>query len=180
MSLIQEALKRQAEEQPAVILPKMPSEPIKPLEEKKRPRPLQIVTIAVLAAGLIAVLAGLGIYLIKPKPHTTVTKTAPAEAAVVYQPVPPEKPVKTTEAVKAEVPSAEPAKKPEPPSATPIEWPRLVLTGIAQGDSQRIAIINGKMLAPGRMLGDVLVKEVHAADVAVEYRGERRILYIGD
>lgn len=186
MSLIQEALKRQAEEQPAVILPKMPVEPGEPPEDKKRPRPLQIITTALLATGLIAVLTGLGIYLIKPKTHSAAVKT-PAPAASVKPPaaahIPaavPEKPVTANEPAKTEPVAVAPVKKKEPAPEINQAWPELKLTGIAQGESQSIAILNGKMLTAGRTLGDVTVKEVHNADVVVEYRGERRVLYLNE
>ncbi|MFA7257507.1 MAG: hypothetical protein WC047_08045, partial [Kiritimatiellales bacterium] len=59
-------------------------------------------------------------------------------------------------------------------------WPELTLTGIAQGDNQSLAIINGKMISAGRKLGEVTIVEVHDRSVIVEYGGECRVLYIGE
>jgi len=182
MSLIQDALKRQSEERPGVPPPVIPAEPPAPAAGKNnRPRLLVILTVV-----LIAVLTGLGIYLIKPNPkNIPVVIPPPAPAAPVApiaapQPVtPPEPPVQMVETTKVET-VVDPVKKEEPAPEKPIEWPELNLTGIAQSDNQSLAVINGKMLSAGRTMGKVTIREVTPTNVVVEYQGERRILYIGE
>lgn len=181
MSLIQDALKRQSEERPGIPPPAPPAEPPAPAAEKSnRSRLLIILTVA-----LIAVLTGLGIYLIKPKPKNIpvfIQPPAPAPVAPVAAPLPvtpPEPPVQAVETTKVAT-VVEPVKKEEPVPVKPIEWPELNLTGIAQSDNQSLAVINGKMLSAGRTLGKVTIREVTPTNVVVEYQGESRILYIGE
>ncbi|HNX52421.1 MAG TPA: hypothetical protein PLD51_02595 [Pontiellaceae bacterium] len=193
MSLIQEALKRQAEEQPAVILPKLPIDPIAPPPDRKSRKARLIVPLILLLIVFLALPLGYNFFLAKPK-HKSLppaAQKAPAPAAESARPAADSKPVAAKE---APVPEANVAanispesksvtitvKKEEPVSETKQAWPELKLTGIAQGESQSIAILNGKMLTAGRTLGDVTVKEVHTADVVVEYRGERRVLYLNE
>jgi hypothetical protein len=204
MSLIQDALKRQSEEDTGIRPPAIPAEKPELPTEEKGPRPSFTMLSIVIIAGLIAVLAGLGIYLIKPRalpqqvaqpaapaatpaPSTasvSVAVSAPAASAPVAVPEPPPVQAVTTakvEAVTAKAePVIEPVKKEEPAPVIPIEWPKLSLTGIAQNDNQSIAILNGKMLTVGRTLGEVTIREVNSTDVVVEFRGERRTLYINE
>jgi len=205
MSLIQDALKRKSEEhsviRPAAPPPAIPVikpviapvvEMVEPAADKKSIQPLFII----LSIALIVVLTGLGIYLIKPKskpvppvaqvpaPAAPVTTPAPVDPAVLQPAAILEPPVVAVETAKVETvieTVTEPVKKEEPaPVILPVEWPELILTGIAQRGSQSIAIINGKMLSAGRTLGKVTVKEVNDNSVVVECLGERRILYIGE
>ncbi|MFA6172404.1 MAG: hypothetical protein WC701_01855 [Kiritimatiellales bacterium] len=195
MSLIQDALKRQAEEQPVVRPPVMPVQPVEqpgPPADGKNIQPFPLKLTVTLITALAVVLTGLGIYLIKPKPRVPppviqkpvpVIPVAAAPAAVIPAiPVPvavPAAPVPAVETVKVET-VAEPVRKEAPaPEIKPV-WPELRLTGIAQNNSQSIAVLNGKMLCAGRKLGEVLVKEVHDSDVVVEYSGECRTLYIDE
>ncbi len=196
MSLIQDALKRQSEEQPGIRLSGMPVQPgesPEPPVDGKSTRQIPIKLTVALFVGLIAVLTGLGIYLIKPKPRVSppvVQKPAPAapiaapapviaavpEPVAVPVPVPP---VPVVETAKVETVAVTVTKEEPAPEIKPV-WPELRLTGIAQSDNQSIAIINGKMLFAGRKLGEAIVKEVHETDVVIEYRGESRILYINE
>ena len=185
MSLIQEALKRQAEEQPVVILPKMPVEPIAPPADKKIRKARLIVPLILLLIVFLAIPLAYSFFLAKPKRPTVqkvAQKSAPAESSAVHKSVTvtQEAPAKAIEPAKVEPVVVAPVKKEEPVSETKQAWPELKLTGIAQGESQSIAILNGKMLTAGRMIGEVTIKEVHNADVVVEYRGERRVLYLNE
>lgn len=183
MSLIQDALKRKSEEAhtvlPSTATPTAPAAELP--QDEKGPRFLVIVLIILLSAGLIAALLGLSLYLIKPKPKAAVVPavqvTAPAVKPVPVQEKPSVKAAEPKKVVKAPV---EPVVQPKPvPKVKPV-WPELKLTGIAQTDSQHLAVLNGKMLPVGRKLGDVTLVEVNNKYVVVEYRGERRTLYINE
>lgn len=193
MSLIQDALKRKTEESPAVRPPGIPVEILEPPAESKGPKaPLLLLLILLLAAFLAAPLVVYSIYQTKPKPRallSVIKKPAPvapvAVAPVVAAPVvavpvaipkPPVQAAKT--AVVATV--VAPVKKEEPaPEAKPA-WPELKLTGVAQGKSQSLAILNGKMLPTGRTLGEVTIIEVNDSSIVVEYQGERRVLHLDE
>lgn len=185
MSLIQEALKRQAEETGGIINPSAPPDnPPAPASGEKSTRPLFIILTVVLTAGIIIVLAGFGFYLIKPgKPPANIQQIPePVSVEPAVSAVPPDKPAVQTPAM----PEVKPAvaesliEQTEIEKPAPVEWPKLTLTGIARGDSQRLAIINGKMLSAGRTVGEVMIREVHDTEVVVECHGERRILYINE
>jgi hypothetical protein len=183
MSLIQEALTRKSEEVPG-IQPLPPVETSEPAADRKRPQPFLILSTVVLIAGLIVVLAGLGIYLLKPKQRILPPVVQPAAAPVAPPAVP--EPVAVSEPAMPDIKTRE-AKtviitvgKEESASAVQTKWPELNLTGIAQSGTQRIAVINGKMLPAGRKTGEVIVREVNITDVVLEYRGERRVLYIDE
>ncbi len=192
MSLIQDALKRKSEEKTGNLPPEIPVEILERPEDKNNTRSPFIIVTVLLVAGLIAVLAGIGIYLIKPEALPPVIQKpvavapAPVPPAAVPEPVAVQEAliipaVKTTavETVTAEI-IAEPAKKEAPVTELKETWPELKLTGIAQSDNQSIAVINGKMLSAGRTLGKVIVREVTGTDVVVEYHGERRVLHIDE
>lgn len=197
MSLIQDALKRQAEETAGMRLPGQPVQPFepppqqKPPPEIKKPKAFPVVPFILSLVLLLAVLLGLSLYLIKPKlqavPKGT-QKSIPGEsAAISVAPEPvkvPEEPAKMIEAIVepvAQPVTEEPAVVTESMLKIKKAWPELTLTGIAQGgDRQRVAILNGKMLSAGRRLGDVVIIQVKDNSVIVEYRGERRTLYIGE
>ena len=185
MSLIQDALKRKSEEAETVHLPGgIPSAPAEPSPDGKSPQRLVIVLIVLLMAGLIAALAGLSLYLIKPKPQAVAPAAqaiAPA-APVVSEPapVPETSPVKVSEPEIVKEAAAEPAVQPEPAPENKPVWPELKLTGIAQADNQSLAVLNGKMLPVGRKLGDITLIEVNNKYIVVEYGGERRTLYINE
>lgn len=196
MSLIQDALKRKSEEPGETHPPEIPAESsLDQLVEETNPRPLFSILSIILISVLLIILSGLGIYLIIPEQHAPAQPPAPVAVAAPVAPItapepvavpavpapviaPPAEPVKV-EPAKVE-PVVEPVKKEEPAPVVQIVWPELKLTGIAQSGSQSIAILNGKMLIAGRKLGEVLIKEVHEADVIVEYLGERRVLYINE
>ena len=202
MSLIQDALKRQAEENAGMRLPGMPVQPLEPPPpppppEEKKNKAFPIVPFVLSLAVLLAALLGISLYLIKPKPKAVPkviqrpVPAAPVAPAVVPAPVKvAETSILAVETVKVETviePVAEPLVVEEPAVVTePIlklkkTWPELKLTGIAQGgDKQRVAILNGKMLSAGRRLGEVTVIQVRDNYVLVEFRGERRNLYIGE
>jgi len=196
MSLIQDALKRQAEETAGARLPGQPIEqppaPLPaperekpktlPLKEKKKNKPFPIVPLILFLVVFLVAMLGLSIYLLKPKTVPKVTqKSVPIEP--VAPPATPE-PAKVL-TVESIIASAAPPLVTEQ-EADPIQkisksWPELKLTGIAQGgDRQRFAILNGKMLSVGRRLGEVAIIQVRDSTVIVEYRGERRTLYIGE
>lgn len=183
MSLIQDALKRKLEEAGENPTSLPPQETAAAPSNEKRPQPLMIALILLLLAGLITLLIGLSLYLIKPKqqaPAPAVQSPAPVEnpapavpVVVIPAPVVPKEPA-AVEAVAEPVVEAAPA--PEAKS----EWPELKLAGIAKMENQSLAILNGKMISAGRTLGEVLVVEVNGQDIVVDYRGERRILYINE
>jgi hypothetical protein len=186
MSLIQDALKRKSEESGPEPGP-LPPQPVQPPEPSpaKRPHALMISMILLLIALLLLLLTGLAFYLIRTgripdllpkmsiaplKESSVTTPEAPAPAAAR----------KTLDEPSPEAaPAPEPA-VPKPLPGIPAEWPDVKLTGVAISDNQSIAILNGRMLSAGRMLGDVRVSEVREASVVLEYKGERRILYIDD
>lgn len=186
MSLIQDALKRKAEEatsQPPRHTPK--SEPLPKEKQPAQPKTHTVLLIFLVVLLLLILLAGTAVYLIgRPLPapeKTTAMPMVPPEIPTVSIPV-----AQAESATPAEpsAPATEPDPEPEPepqPDPTPIgDWPELELSGIASSGTRGIAIINGKMLSAGRRLGDVIVREVQEAGVVVEYGGERRILYINE
>ncbi len=196
MSLIQDALKRQAEENAGTHLPEQPIGPLDPPPEKKKNKALPIVPLILFLVVFLVALLGLSLYLIRPKLKTVpkVTRTsvpvetvalpaAPEPAKVLNTPVPL---IETKNVELAVEPVTRAVAKEQDVIAEPMlkikrPWPELKLTGIAQGgDRQRVAILNGKMLSAGRRLGEVAVIQVRDSTVIVEYRGERRTLYIGE
>ena len=180
MSLIQEALKRKSEELPKFSTPKatdaLPETPR--LEETKNPKAPPVLILVLILAVCLAIPIGFGIHLIKPRAKAVPpaaknpAPTAPAAVAVVPAPVA-QAPAKPAELLAV----TEPVKKEEP--AKPV-WPALTLTGIAQSDDQRLAILNGKMLSAGRKLGEVTILEVNEQGVVLEFHGERRVLRIDE
>lgn len=202
MSLIQDALKRQAEE--TLRLPGQPVQPIQQIQPPEPPPPPQqqqqprkppenkktkafpIVPLIVFLMVFLVALLGLSLYLIKPKLKTVpkvTQESTPAEPVEVPATPEPVK-VKPIEAIIEPIialPVAEEEVVAEPVPKIKKTWPELKLTGIAQGgDRQRVAILNGKTLSAGRRLGEVAIIQVRDTTVVVEYRGERRTLYIGE
>lgn len=185
MSLIQDALKRKAEETPApeqipeIKLSESPETP-------KGPQPLLIALIVLLIAALLVALGGLAFSLIRAAtPSAPVkapgTQTA-APAAATPQAIP-SAPALLPPAIKPPEPAVPPAVDSAPIAVEPPvleEWPELNLTGIASSGNQRIAIINGKMLTVGRRLGEVIVREVGVTRAIVEFRGEQRVLHVDE
>ena len=197
MSLIQDALKRKSEETPESI-PIEATDATTPVNDSsdefgaKKPQPLLIALIILLIIALLGALIGLAFSLIRPatssrqnttvieKPETVIETPVPVTNAPVVVAPPAVIPPPSVEVLKT-VPTSTTRIEPvvvEQPVQNP--WPELTLTGIAQGDSQSLAIINGKMISAGRKLGEVTIIEVHDRNVIVEYGGERRILYIGE
>jgi hypothetical protein len=172
MSLIQDALKRKAEETVNTPAPAAPA--AGPAPSGKNQQLLLIALVVLLLGGVLAALVGLSLYLIKPKaslvgkPVATVSTPEPA--------VTPEAPVQPVEPAEAK-PEITPEKP--VPEAKPV-WPELTLTGIAQSGGQSLAVLNGKMIPAGRNVGDVTLVEVNDGHVVVEYCGERRTLYINE
>jgi hypothetical protein len=160
-----------------------------PPQEKKKTKPFPIVPLILFLMVFLVAMLGLSIYLIKPKqkPDSKVPQeSVPAErGALPAAPEPVKVPVAPVLTVESIVESAAPPLVTEQ-EADPVQkikktWPELKLTGIAQGgDRQRVAILNGKMLSAGRRLGEVAIIQVRDSTVIVEYRGERRTLYIGE
>lgn len=185
MSLIQDALKRKQEELPKEAAP--PAQEPRPVPERepKAPQPILIMLIVLLIIALLVALGGLAFSLIysTQKPLAAETQEPVAAVEAVPQNVPAE-PV-GTEPPAVQPPEAPPAETAEVANETPApavgpQWPELKLDGIAQAGSRRLAILNGKMVPTGRDLGEISVLEVTDSSVTVEYRGERRILYINE
>jgi hypothetical protein len=187
MSLIQDALKRKSEETPPPPAVPTPATSLK--NETRAPQPILIILIVALILALLAALGGLAFALIRsstpPRPPVTPDRepvvveeptVATAVDPVVEEPVeiPPPQPVIAPEPIALE------ERQSEPEPAVARRWPDLKLTGIAQADNRRLAILNGKMIPVGRMLGDVTVLEVTDQAVVVEYRDEQRTLYINE
>lgn len=213
MSLIQDALRRQAEEAAGMRLPGMPykepqpqqpppqkppepppQKPPEPPPPQKPPEIKKIKTFPIMPFILFLILfltalLGLSLYLINPhekavKKVTQVSTSADASAfSTTSEPVKVlEAPVQAIETIiePLEPPVAEPPVAAESVMKIKKAWPELKLTGIAQGDRQRLAILNDKMLSAGRKIGDVTIIQVRDNNIIVEYRGERRTLYIGE
>jgi hypothetical protein len=66
------------------------------------------------------------------------------------------------------------------PLKPPVKWPRLKVSGAASNEDGGIAFINGKMVRPGARIEDVLIVEIRQTEVVAEYKGDRRILRVGD
>jgi hypothetical protein len=188
MSLIQDALKRKSEETPVpdIHSPVVQSDPANPPAGEKRPKVPQIILLLLLLAVPLAI--PISIHLIKQKPLKLplVVKKPALAAPAVPEPVAPapivEVPAPVVQAIEpAKVePVVELVNKEEPaPEIKPV-WPELKLTGIASSGSQSIAIINGKMLAAGRTINEVIIREVHETEVVVEFLGERRVLHVDE
>ena len=182
MSLIQDALKRKSEESEPVSASGM-TEEINKLTVKT-PKAPQVMLAVLLVAVFLAAPIGFSLYLIKPKLHAAspivIKKAAPPAILVPKPVVAPEIPVQIVQTTVVETVVAPVIIKEEPAPVIPLEWPLLKLSGIAQSGSQRLAILNGKMLSAGRKVGEVTVIEVSESQIVVEYGGERRILYIGE
>jgi hypothetical protein len=182
MSLIQDALKRKSEESEKVSASGIAGETNElPVKTPKAP---QIMMLILLLAIFLAAPIGFSLYLIKPKLHTAspiVIKKASPPAILVPEPiVVPEIPVQIVQTTVVEAVVAPVVIKEEPVLVIPIQWPELKLTGIAQSGNQSLAILNGKMLASGRKIGEVTIAEVREREIIVEYRGERRVIYLGE
>lgn len=189
MSLIQDALKRKSEEQAetAALAPATANGTVSgrsPETEAKSPQPLLIVLISLLTAIVLAALSGLAFYLIRmPPPAAAVPASGGSPAAAAAPEESPSVPPTSSPVVE----TSEELRPPPPAPAHDIPaqeirnpWPELKLTGIASGGNQRIAIINGKMLTPGRTIEAVTVREVHEGRVVVEFQGERRTLHVNE
>jgi hypothetical protein len=184
MSLIQDALKRKSEETPVPYIhsPVVQSEPASP----KNPKMPQIILLLLLLAVPLAV--PISIHLIKQKPlklPLVVKKPASATPAVpkpVAQAPTVEVPAPIVQVIEtAKVATViDPVKNVEPAPESKLIWPELKLTGIASSGSQSIAIINGKMLAVGRTISEVIIREVHETEIVVEFQGERRVLRVDE
>jgi hypothetical protein len=196
MSLIQDALKRKAEEaetRPPRDIPE-PAAPSSIMTQPAQPKTHTVLLIVLAVLLLLILLAGTAVYLIggsqsvpvEPAVPAALPQTPPPVAPVSMPAAPAAVPVPAETAVQpepdpAEEPAAEPSvSDPEPVSIPTLDWPELELSGIASSGTHRIAIINGKMLSAGRTLGEVIVREVGKTEVVVEYRGERRTLFINE
>lgn len=191
MSLIQDALKRKAEETPEPVQQETPSvlheSPTAAPEPVGEPKPLLIILIVLLIAALLVALGGLAFSLLKaPAKPVEIPHTKPAEPVIEKPAEVPALPVTPPPAITPPAPVAVPAVEPvavEPVAVEPPvteAWPELKLTGIASSGSQRIAIINGRMLTVGRRIGEVIVREVRETQAVVEFRGERRTLHVDE
>jgi len=191
MSLIQDALKRKSEEAGTI----RPPEPTAPEPYGKNPGLPAIILTVLIAAAITTALVVVTFYplhmrrpgqiAMKPEPVAPIEEINTAElktpsVQALELPVAEEKAAIQETPEPAREPVAEPVVKEEPTQKIPLIWPELTLTGIAQGDSHSIAILNGKMLSVGRKLGEVTILDVTDRSISVEYRGERRVLYIGE
>jgi hypothetical protein len=181
MSLIQDALKRKSEESETVSASGIAGETNElPVKTPKAP---QVMLLILLVAVFLAAPIGFSLYLIKPKLRATPPVVVEKPAPVFPAPEPiivPESPVQIVQTTVVEAVVAPVVIKEEPVLVIPIQWPELKLTGIAQSGNQSLAILNGKMLASGRKIGEVTVAEVREREIIVEYRGERRVIYLGE
>ena len=186
MSLIQDALKRKLEEEP--FLPPKEKSPVppakapappalknKPASDSNHRRPLLVMLVAL-------ILIALGLYqLLRPDPDDGSTEPALPTPAVTAEPALPTsavtaQPIKAPATIKPPPPVI--GKEPAPQLGTP--WPELSLTGFASGGTERLVIINGKMLSTGSRIDGVLILQIGNNEVAVEYRGEQRMLRVND
>ena len=73
-----------------------------------------------------------------------------------------------------EIPPDEPAT----PATGKVKWPHLKLIGFGKSadGTESFAIINNQQVHPGEYVGKVMLSEVRANDVIVEYKGEYKIL----
>ncbi|MCC7300414.1 MAG: general secretion pathway protein GspB [Verrucomicrobia bacterium] len=182
MSLIQDALKRKTEESPSNLPPAMQKQTTGTPTAVKGPKPKQVALLLLLLTLFLAVPLGYSIYLIKPKhkPAPVVVKKEAVAAPAILETVPvPPAPVQTPE-ISIEKIAVEPVVEEKPVQEIKPVWPNLKLTGIASSGSQRIAIINGKMLYAGRTIGEVTIQEVRDTDIIVEFQGERRVLHVDE
>lgn len=169
MSLIQEALKRKAEES-AGTHPVSTQTAAQP-QEKKKNMPLIALLGLLLLISFLAILSGVALRLLnvpvlEPVLEPVAVKPAAPSSAPAPDPVP------------ERVVTPEPVAKKKPASPPKESWPDLRLTGIASSGSRTIAIINGKMLSTGNRIGEVTVVRVDSTQVVVEYRGMRRVLKV--
>jgi hypothetical protein len=187
MSLVQDALKRKAEESAAAGLSVTPAPPPptvriqEPKVKTKRPQALMVTIISLVVVVLLIALSGVAFHLIRT---STASKHAAASGIIA------EEPRTDIEIEESSVlsPAVESSPAPAPVSVfagskakeASIEWPKLKLTGIARSGSQQIAIINGKMLTAGRTASGVIIREVRDAEVVVEYQGVRRVLHVDE
>jgi hypothetical protein len=184
MSLIQDALKRKQEEIPPEAAPPL-QEPLPVPENKtKAPQSILIMLIVVLIIALLIALGGLAFSLIR---SAITSRPAEANDPVAVETMPQEVPAEpvVTEPPEVQPPETPPAETAEVENEIPVlavgpQWPELKLDGIAQTGSRRLAILNGKMVPAGRNIEEISVLEVTDTSVTVEYRGERRILYINE
>jgi len=176
MSLIQEALKRKAEEEKAQQLseaaPAAPVSARKPESTTPDPAPQTAprkdVWIIALIILIILLLVGGAFYFLK---GATGQAAAPQPEPVAAQP----DVIKTPPALPLPVAEKNPAAE-----TKGAKWPELRMTGTATTSGGSLAIINGKMLSAGRTIDGVRIIKVGATEVLVEYQNERRILRVDD
>ena len=67
-----------------------------------------------------------------------------------------------------------------PKKTNSARWPRLNLTGFGDPSTGKIgfAIINGKYLIEGNMVGKVKVRKILKHGVEVEYKGETKVIFV--
>lgn len=169
MSLIQDALKRKAEEQP----PQRLSSPDTVVEEPSQTRrpvvpdnpPRKLIIILAIAVVLILLLVGAGIYFaVNQKPATEPPAFKPQTLVEEAAPIQPATPVVEEEEKPVEKTPQEPV------------WPELSFSGVAAGDGQRLALINGRMMSAGSQINGVSIVQIGREEVLVEFNGKRRIL----
>jgi hypothetical protein len=182
MSLIQDALKRQAEETSATHPPKTP--PVVAARQpslKAKPTPsLLLVIIMLLVVILLITFSGLALYLLRSPASSADSVASPTNVELPLTLVQTPAAVPLTSAPSPAITAPEPTEDPaSEPDIIPA-WPELNLTGIASSGNQRIAIINGKMLSAGRTVGDVTICDVSETEVVVEFCGERRTLHVDE
>lgn len=174
MSLIQDALKRKTEEQHTLPSQPTPSAPpvspspvqTKPVSELPPPNsPERKLFIFLLVAFILILLViGISVYFVLQTSHEE-SSTKPVVETVL--------PTAIAETIKPIEPPPTAAKK------SKSSWPELNFSGTASAGSQRLAIINGRMLSTGSSVLGVTVLEIGKTQVLVEYKGEKRVLQVG-
>lgn len=174
MSLIQDALKRKLEEEQFLPPKEKPAvapaaAPVPTPAPAKAPAPDSTKLLLILVVIIVLLLIGLGVYLLLRPATESVATSRPAPVVVTAQPV-----VEEPEVVEEPAPVIE--KEPAPPPG--VQWPKLSLTGFASGGTERLVIINGKMLSTGSRIEGVRILQIGNREVAVEYQGEQRMLRV--
>lgn len=176
MSLIQDALKRKTEEQhtfppqntvppPAPLTEPAPS----PGFENEMPPPhspeRKLFIFLLVAFILILLVIGISVYFILQASQEE-SSTPPVAESVL--------PTAIAETIKPVEPPPAAVKK------SKNNWPELNFSGSASAGNQRLAIINGRMISAGSSVLGVKVLEIGKSQILVEYKGEKRVLQVGD
>jgi hypothetical protein len=63
---------------------------------------------------------------------------------------------------------------------TPVSWPPVKLTGLVKLGKTAAALINGKVVAAGESIENVVLVKVTADGALVRFEGEERVLRVGE